>query len=169
MEFQFTIDGVEKTVIAEKSGDGYEFSIGETTYSVSAAPLSNGSFAFLVDNRSNLAIISRDERGLTIGLGGETYHLENPDDDEESSGGHAGGDGNGSVQSPMPGNIVAVNVAGGDQVSAGQAVVVIESMKMQNEITASIDGTVTAVHCSVGDQVGLGDLLVEIEPAESDE
>lgn len=168
MEFQFTINGVEKTVTVEKKGDSYTFVIGAASYAVSASPLSNGSFAFFVDDRSNVAIVSRAERGVTIGLGSETYHLEGAEDDDRPGAGHAGGDGNGSVESPMPGTIVAVNVAVGDAVVPGQAVVVIESMKMQNEITASIDGTVKNVACSVGDQVGLGDLLVEIEPPEDE-
>jgi 3-methylcrotonyl-CoA carboxylase alpha subunit len=168
MEFNFTIDGVERRVAVEKKGDGYAFVIGDTAYVVSASPLSNGTFAFFVNDRSNVAVTSRGERGINIGLGGETYILENDEEDEIRGAGHVGGDGNGSVESPMPGNIVAVNVSEGDAVTAGQAVVVIESMKMQNEITASIDGTVKKVNCSVGEQVGLGDLLVEIEPAEEE-
>lgn len=168
MEFQFTIDGVEKSVAVEKKGDDYTFVIDDKSFAVNASPLSNGTFAFFVDNRSNVAIVSRGERGITIGLGSETYHLEAANDDDLPGAGHGGGDGNGSVESPMPGTIVAINVAEGDTVVSGQAVVVIESMKMQNEISASIDGTVTKVNCSVGDQVGLGDLLVEVEPAEAE-
>lgn len=168
MEFQFTIDGVEKIMAVEKKGDTYTFVIGGATYAVSASPLSNGTFSFFVNDRSNVAVISRAERGITIGLGSETYHLESADDDDQPGAGHAGGDGNGSVESPMPGTIVAIKVAEGDTVTSGQAVVVIESMKMQNEISASIDGTVKKVACSVGDQVGLGDLLVEIEPPEEE-
>lgn len=168
MEFQFTIDGVEKRVAVEKKGDGYTFVIGDATYTVSATRLSNGTFAFFVDDRSRIAVVSRAEHGMTIGLNNETYHLESATDDDMPGAGHGGGDGNGSVESPMPGTIVAVTVVEGDTVSSGQAVVVIESMKMQNEITASIDGTVTKVNCAVGDQVGLGDLLVEITPPETE-
>ena len=64
----------------------------------------------------------------------------------------------------MPGNIIAVNVSEGDVVEANQAVVVIESMKMQNEIPSPIDGKVAKVNCAVGDQVDFGHVLVEITP-----
>jgi acetyl/propionyl-CoA carboxylase alpha subunit len=53
----------------------------------------------------------------------------------------------------------------GDQ-RGGAGVVVIESMKMQNEITSPIAGEVASVNCAVGDQVNFGDVLVEITPAE---
>ena len=72
----------------------------------------------------------------------------------------------GKVESPMPGNIIKVCVNEGDMVEAQQPVVVIESMKMQNEIPAPVGGEVARVSCSVGDQVGFGDVLVEITPAE---
>ncbi|MBI4720881.1 MAG: acetyl-CoA carboxylase biotin carboxyl carrier protein subunit, partial [Chitinivibrionia bacterium] len=91
---------------------------------------------------------------------------KNPENDALPGAGHGAGHGDGSVASPMPGNIIAIHVAEGDSVAAGQAVVVIESMKMQNEITAPIHGTVKKIACAVGAQVGFGDMLVEIEPAD---
>jgi biotin carboxyl carrier protein len=165
MEFSFIIDDIEKRVAVEKKGDGYAFSIDDVTYAVNAAPLSNGTIAFFVDNRSCVAVISRDSGGMSIELGGRMYRLKTPESDAVAGAGHGAGHGDGSVTSPMPGNIIAVHVAEGDSVTSGQAVVVIESMKMQNEITAPISGTVTNVACSVGAQVGFGDMLVEIEPA----
>lgn len=78
-----------------------------------------------------------------------------------SSGATAGGDG--VVSAPMQGTIVGVNVGVGDTVSAGDAIVVLEAMKMENSINADIDGTVTEVAVSQGDTVGGGDLLVKIE------
>jgi biotin carboxyl carrier protein len=67
----------------------------------------------------------------------------------------------------MPGSIIAVNVAEGDHVRSGQALVVLESMKMHNEITAPHDGVVRKVNCRVGEQVGFGHVLVEIGPEAS--
>lgn len=78
-----------------------------------------------------------------------------------SSGGSAGG--NGEVVAPMQGTIVGVKVAVGDSVSAGDAVVVLEAMKMENSIAADIDGTIAEVKVATGDSVGSGDLLVKID------
>ena len=57
------------------------------------------------------------------------------------------------VVSPLPGVVISVDVKVGDAVKRGQKVVVIEAMKMENEILAENDGTVTAVHVSKGDSV----------------
>ena len=69
----------------------------------------------------------------------------------------------GHVTTSMPGNVVDVLVAEGDQVKAGQAVLVSEAMKMESEIQAAIDGTVKAVYVAKGDRVTPGEILIDIE------
>lgn len=68
----------------------------------------------------------------------------------------AGGE---QVTSPMPGTILAVNVAAGDTVKRGQVLMILEAMKMENEISAPQDGTVASVNVRKGDVVNSGDLL----------
>ena len=70
----------------------------------------------------------------------------------------------GCVTTAMPGTIVAVKVKVGDKVKAGDGVLVIEAMKMENEIQASTTGTVVAVHVSKGDAVTPDESLLEIQP-----
>ncbi len=67
-----------------------------------------------------------------------------------------------AVESPMPGTILNVNVNVGAKVKAGDVLVVLEAMKMENEIKAAADGTVTAVHVRKGDSVESGSPLVTI-------
>jgi propionyl-CoA carboxylase alpha chain len=69
----------------------------------------------------------------------------------------------GSSVAAMPGTIVAVLVAAGDQVTAGQPLVVLEAMKMQHTVEASADGVVAELPAAVGTQVGAGDVLVVVE------
>lgn len=66
------------------------------------------------------------------------------------------------VKAPLPGTINGVNVKVGDAVKAGDIVVVLEAMKMQNNIEAECDGTITSVAVSAGDSVLEGALLVTI-------
>jgi len=68
----------------------------------------------------------------------------------------------GHVTAAMPGNVVEVLVAEGDSVTAGQAVLVTEAMKMENEVHANIDGKVLAVNVSKGDRITPGEVLIEI-------
>lgn len=63
---------------------------------------------------------------------------------------------------PMPGTIVSVNVSAGQKVKLGDVVVVLEAMKMENEIKAPKDGTITSVNVNKGDAVESGTLLVTI-------
>ena len=71
--------------------------------------------------------------------------------------------GNGtSVKSPLPGTITAVTVKVGDKVNNGDTVVVLEAMKMQNNIEAETTGTITSVAVSAGDSVMEGSVLVTI-------
>ena len=67
-----------------------------------------------------------------------------------------------SLKAPLPGTITTVNVKVGDQVSAGDTVVVLEAMKMQNNIEAENSGTVTAINVSPGDSVMEGAVLLTI-------
>ena len=67
-----------------------------------------------------------------------------------------------AVNAPMPGNILKVNVQNGQAVKAGQVLVVLEAMKMENEIMAPKDGTVTQVLVSKGSTVDTGAPLVVI-------
>ena len=66
------------------------------------------------------------------------------------------------IPSPMPGLIIDVPVKVGDTVAAGDVIVILEAMKMENEVTAPVGGTVTRVAVRQGDSVSSGDLLVMI-------
>jgi acetyl-CoA/propionyl-CoA carboxylase biotin carboxyl carrier protein len=74
-----------------------------------------------------------------------------------------GAAGSGDVTVPMQGTIVKVLVEVGQEIEAGQAVVVLEAMKMENQISAERGGTVAEVKVAAGDTVGGGDVVVVIE------
>ena len=72
----------------------------------------------------------------------------------------AGGE---QVTSPMPGTILSINVAAGDTVKRGQVLMVLEAMKMENEIMCPCDGTIASVNTSKGASVESGTLLCVIQ------
>ena len=75
----------------------------------------------------------------------------------------ASGSGSVKINSPMPGKIVAIKADPGATVKKGDVVVVLEAMKMENEICAPQDGTIAGIEVSVGDQVEGGDLLATMD------
>jgi pyruvate carboxylase subunit B len=76
---------------------------------------------------------------------------------------NAGPSGPAPILAPMPGLIVRVNVSIGDRVEAGQGIVVMEAMKMENELRATAAGTVRSIEVSPGTAVEKGALLVALE------
>jgi biotin carboxyl carrier protein len=70
----------------------------------------------------------------------------------------------GTVSANIPGKVVTVEVSEGDSVTEGQVILILEAMKMQNEIQAPISGTVTVVHCEEGQAIEANIPLVVIEP-----
>ena len=72
----------------------------------------------------------------------------------------AGGE---QITSPMPGNILSVNVSAGDTVKKGQVLMILEAMKMENEIMAPHDAKVAQVLANKGATVNTGDVLVVLE------
>lgn len=70
------------------------------------------------------------------------------------------------LESPMAGVVVSVPVAVGDNVTKNQAVVLIEAMKMENEIVSPVAGTIATVHVTKGQTVSAGDLLITVNQAD---
>ena len=101
------------------------------------------------------------DRRFAVTTGGDSVLVEVPDFEAEAEA-LAGGD---AVKAPMPGKIIAVNVAAGDTVEKGQTVAVMEAMKMEHSLTAPRDGVVESVDAELGAQVPEGQVLVALEVA----
>jgi 3-methylcrotonyl-CoA carboxylase alpha subunit len=103
-----------------------------------------------VDEAPGLALVN--ERGQSYGL--TPWRV---------AGGQVGAAGDGAIISPMPGKIIALEVATGDVVTKGQKLLTLEAMKMEHSLTAPFDGTVAELNAEAGAQVSEGALLVRIE------
>ncbi|HRE01447.1 MAG TPA: hypothetical protein PLV68_09110, partial [Ilumatobacteraceae bacterium] len=103
--------------------------------------------------------------GMWLGAGGTAWHFQPAalQRQHRTRGGAAGH----AVVSPMPGTVVTVPVAVGDAVTAGQAVAVVEAMKMEHTLRAAADGIVREVTVAAGDRVELRQTLVLLEPVTS--
>ena len=122
--------------------------IGESVYRMAASRgESKGRYALAADGRRYDAE-ALDERTRAI---------------RELSAATAGPSGPAPLTAPMPGLIVRINVAPGDRVKAGQGLVVMEAMKMENELRAVSAGTVKAIRVTPGTAVERGATLVELE------
>jgi len=154
-------------VSIERHGDVYRIRVGERDYEVESRSLGPFVQSLRVGAESHeTALFRRGERGWSVGWLGRSVELELVDPLAhlaEQAHGEAGRHGRMVVSAYMPGRVVAVRTAVGEQVEAGQPLVVLEAMKMQNEIQSDRAGVVRVVHVSEGEAVEGGDPLVEIE------
>ena len=100
---------------------------------------------------------------MLVAEGGSVWQLA-PWRADTSAGGVAG---DGAILSPMPGKVIAVDVAAGDKVTKGQKLLTLEAMKMEHSLTAPFDGVVAELNASAGAQVQVEALLARIEKEET--
>ena len=122
----------------------------------------------IIDGEEFEVDVEIDGESYRATIEGQTFEFQIP----ESKGGaprkRGGGGGrkrSGTVSASMPGKVVTVEVSVGESVEEGQTVLILEAMKMQNEVAAPITGTVSAVHCEDGMNVEANVPLIVIEPA----
>lgn len=122
----------------------------------------------LDDRRHLLAVAGRGDEGWVVVDRGAVHTIDAVDERTRhirslAGGGRAGARG-GVVKAPMPGLVVRVLVESGQAVRAGEGLVVLEAMKMENELKAPAEGVVTAVGAREGQAVDKGAVLVELGP-----
>jgi biotin carboxyl carrier protein len=168
MIFHVSIDdGAATRLEVDREGDQYRFRLGDQDERLAEIKeLRPGVYAVLLDGRSYDAHAERDKDGAWITVRGRRFHVAIADPRRWTPGG-AGPHGQEfeNIVAPMPGKIVRVLVEPGQAVEAGQGIVVIEAMKMQNEMKARRAGRVATVPVSRGETVAAGAILATIKPA----
>ncbi len=169
---RFLIDGTEHSVTVEES-DGL-FSVAVDDDDPQQVDLTNsglpGLFSLLVNGDPSQAFVSRRGAGFEVTTGGRCFKVEAA----TAGRGRRGPVGSledpiGKVTALLGGVVFEVHVKVGDTIATGDPLMVIEAMKMQNEVQAPHPGTVTTLHVNVGDRVdSKGDLLLEYDADEPD-
>ncbi|MEU0277956.1 biotin carboxylase N-terminal domain-containing protein [Streptomyces sp. NPDC006195] len=103
--------------------------------------------------------------GDWLGRDGDSWHVQDFDPVEAALRGAAGAGGVDALTAPMPGTVTVVKVAVGDEVTAGQSLLVVEAMKMEHVISAPHDGTVTELDVTPGSTVAMDQVLAVVAPA----
>jgi biotin carboxyl carrier protein len=170
-ELIVTAEGRDRSVIVNgPEPDGrFRISIDGVEQLVDAAALRPGSWSLIIAGRSYQVDLDRRRGGIaaSVAAGDGADHVMLQVEDAlhrrlaSAAGTRAPARGE-SVRAPIAGKVVKVLVAVGDQVAPGSAVIVLEAMKMENELAAERGGTVSAIHKAAGQAVDTGDLLVEI-------
>lgn len=123
-------------------------------------------FSLIVNGRSYEACVYPTDAGLEVMLAGRMYHVIVEDERErllrQASVGPAVQRGDYHLRAPMPGLVVTVPIEEGQQVARGDILVILESMKMQNELKAPREGIITNVRVRTGDRVDQNQVMVTL-------
>jgi pyruvate carboxylase subunit B len=159
--------------IATVDGRTYRVGIGENNLTLDGAPVEidlqsiDGGFHYslLVGASSHEVFVERCEDVCFVSLGGQRYRVEIDDERARRLGERRAAveeAGDAELTSPMPGVVVAVLVEIGQEVRTGEGLLILEAMKMENEIRAMRTGVIEAVHVTPGQRVSQGDVLVRV-------
>ena len=167
MELIVTVAGRTERVLVERDGERLRVQVGERPYDVDQAAVGPRHWSILVGGEQfEVAVLPRGPGRWWVSSvrGGVLAEVTDPLSHLARQGAaRGGGRRREQVTAYMPGRVVSVLVAEGDAVRAGQGVIVLEAMKMQNEIQAEHDGVVKRVCVEPGQAVEGGDLLFELE------
>jgi biotin carboxyl carrier protein len=167
MKYETQIGGAARSVEIQQNGNGsFRAQIEGQPVSVDAVEIAPGTYSILLDGRSFEARVSSDgsDEGLLVRCGGADFRVLVRDPRSWRAGRHGTLEASGPqrVLAPMPGKVVRVLVAAGDVIEAGRGLVVVEAMKMQNEIRAPKSGRIERVLVAEGQAVRTQEALVII-------
>lgn len=161
MNFIAKLDGQEAEIGIVRRKPGLVLRVGDRLVKVEECPAEDGAFDILVDGTRYRGWRYQSGHELHLRLGDRTFVLDVLDR-------HAGGSGaagsSNELRAEMPGTVIDIACAAGSSVQAGQALLTIESMKMQMVISAPFDATVEAVHVAPNATFDRAALLVSLKP-----
>ena len=166
-ELIVTADGRDRTVVVEGPlPDGrFRVTIDGQAREVDAKQIRPGTWSLVLDGDSFVVDLDKRRAGIAASVGASEAMLQVEDAlhrrlaNAASPRGAARGE---TIRAPIAGKVVKVLVAVGDQVAPGSPVIVLEAMKMENELVSERGGTVAQVAKQAGQAVDTGDLLVEL-------
>ena len=164
MKLNFTIEGRPRTLELTHPGERPRWKIDGREVEADAIEISPGVYSVLIDGESIEVRIESDRFGLRAAAKGSEYSvtIENPRDLKRNGTGAAEAQGRQNISAPMAGKIIRCLVSTGDQVQASQGLVIVEAMKMQNEIRSPKSGKVERIAVVEGQTVNPGDLVAVV-------
>jgi biotin carboxyl carrier protein len=164
MKLELTINGAEDHIEILSPAPDCRFRLGEgPEYSAEVIAPEAGVYSILMGGRSYEASITDTASGLVVVIDGYRFEIDARDPRRFTrKTGRSGVDGVQTIAAPMPGKVVRVLAEIGEMVHAGQGLVVVEAMKMQNEMKAPRAGKVLSMPTREGATVAAGEVLVTI-------
>jgi biotin carboxyl carrier protein len=155
--------GTAYAVEYTQRGNEYETQVNGQTRRIQLLSEEDNAVTLLVDGQPFRVHVVHDGQRSLAAIEGYVYEFSRAGEKKGLSRQREAGRSSPEIRSPMPGKILEVRIAEGATVEAGQVLVLLEAMKMENSLTAEAAARVKKIHVSAGDLVDLGQLLVELE------
>jgi biotin carboxyl carrier protein len=162
MKLALTVNGAQREVEIVAPAPEWRFRVDGVDRQALVTQVEPGVYSILLDGRVFEASMDRTGQSLVVVVAGERFEVEVRDPRSWSHKSVRGSQGIATVFAPMPGKVVRVLVAAGDAVEAGQGLLVVEAMKMQNEIKSPRSGQVVSLTAREGATVAAGEPLATI-------
>ncbi len=166
IDYEVTLSGDSKRLRIERCEGGYKVDIDDRELFVSWTDLEPGHHSILLGGRQRELHVVQERDRVYVHCGAAAKEARVQDLRQRRRGGAAAGDGRFEISAAMPGKVVRVLVEEGQTVETGQGIVVLEAMKMENELGAGQAGMVKEILVKAGDLVENGALLVRLGPLE---
>jgi len=164
MNFKLKIAGRTRTLKVNSTGARLEFSLDGQGIAADVVEVEPNIFSVLVGGEGFEVRVEQVPQGVRIWVDGREYlaELDDPRQWQRGASGVSGAEGLQRVFAPMPGKVVRLLVKPQSTVKAGQGLLVVEAMKMQNEIKSPKEGKVEKVNVNEGQAVNVGEILLTI-------
>jgi biotin carboxyl carrier protein len=166
VKYEVLLAGKTRVVELSRSNDSWEISLDGNALDCNAVEIAPNTFSVLLNGESHqIRIAPRTDGSLTLHTVLAEYHAEMNDPRLWRGRKHGAlqAEGRQQITAPMPGKVVRVLVSEGDSVEAGQGLLVVEAMKMQNEIRSPKNGKVEKLLAKENQAVNAGDVLAWVE------
>lgn len=172
MKLEVRIGTLARQIEIQRTGPN-QFAVGEENSAqldtqfdktIDAVEVAQNTYSILVNGRAFEAVVAPAAEGVLVRCGSQEFHatVSDPRAWRGGSGALFGAEGKQRVTAPMPGKVVRILVSAGEAVEADQGLIVIEAMKMQNEIRAPKAGTIERIFIREGQAVAAGEALLTI-------
>lgn len=161
---EFDLDGELIEASVEKLADGFSVEVGGDIFVLT--PCGENHYWVMLDGRKTKVAAVYERGTIYVDIDSVLLEIKEPSEDGFAGGAEDHEGAKDKIFAPMPGKIVKLQVAVGDSVAVKQPMVIVEAMKMENQVNAKAAGVVRAINFAEGDQVDTETPIIELELSE---
>jgi biotin carboxyl carrier protein len=163
MNYEFNLDNNKYKLSMQTKDDNCIVNIEGNEKKYKFESLDDNTLKLIEGNQIHKVYFARESNKVYVNIKGRNFELTEVDENVHSGKKQSDIATDGIIYPPMPGKVIKILVKIGQKMNTGDGLIIVESMKMENELNAPVACTVKAIHVSEGEQVGLTQPLIELD------